>query len=481
MNNSSGDKSVWRRMTVPLASITVLVAGFLIWPVIKDQLPWSQSTAATEHEGDQPHAHDHGHDELPTLHLSDQARRNIGLTDDLIQPVRLTTYRRSLDIPGILVEQPGCAHVNISTPMTGILTRVGATVGEAVVPGALLFEMRLTHEDLVKTQVEFVRTLGELDVELKELERLREASQLGAIAGKSFLEKEYARDRLQALLQAQRESLRLHGLSSRQVDRIAEDRRLLQDLQIVVPKLDGHQHAAELKLSGSETPPITLASHSGDPPTPLVVEELTAHTGQAVQAGATLCTLVQLEQLYVEGLAFEHDSQFIMRALENDWPVEAVMDSGGTSESSLSDLRIEFVASDIDIESRILKFYLPVRNEILRDTTDASGRRYVIWKHRPGQRLTLRVPVEEFEQQIVVPVDAVAIEAAEAYVFRQNGDHFDQVPVHVLHRDRHRIVIANDGSVFPGDVIAMGSAHQIQMAIRNQAGGGIDPHAGHTH
>ena len=37
------------------------------------------------------------------------------------------------------------------------------------------------------------------------------------------------------------------------------------------------------------------------------------------------------------------------------------------------------------------------------------------------------------------------------YVYRQNGDHFDRVPVHVKYRDRDSVVVTNDGAIFPGD------------------------------
>jgi cobalt-zinc-cadmium efflux system membrane fusion protein len=166
----------------------------------------------------------------------------------------------------MMIEQPGCAHITVATPMTGIVTEVATTMGQAVEPGDPLFEMRLTHEDLVRTQVEFVRTLGELDVELKELERLRDISESGAIAGRSFLERQYARDKLQALIQAQRESLRLHGLSEAQVQQITEDRRLLQDLRIVVPPAHQHSDHAELHLSDRETPSTVLVSDSEELP-----------------------------------------------------------------------------------------------------------------------------------------------------------------------------------------------------------------------
>jgi hypothetical protein len=103
------------------------------------------------------------------------------------------------------------------------------------------------------------------------------------------------------------------------------------------------------------------------------------------------------------------------------------------------------------------------------------------WKYRPGQRLQLRVPVEEWEQQFVLPVEALAQEGAEYYVFQENGDHFDRIPVHVKYKDQFSVVISNDGSLFPGDVIARRGAHQMQMHLKNQSGGAVDPHAGHNH
>ena len=48
--------------------------------------------------------------------------------------------------------------------MTGVIRHVHAVSGEAVKPGVLLFEIRLTHEDLVSAQTDFLQTLGELDV-----------------------------------------------------------------------------------------------------------------------------------------------------------------------------------------------------------------------------------------------------------------------------------------------------------------------------
>jgi hypothetical protein len=53
--------------------------------------------------------------------------------------------------------------------------------------------------------------------------------------------------------------------------------------------------------------------------------------------------------------------------------------------------------------------------------------------------------------------------------------------VYVEYRDRNSVVIANDGSVGPGEVVASTGAYQIHLALKNKGGGGIDPHAGHQH
>ena len=53
--------------------------------------------------------------------------------------------------------------------------------------------------------------------------------------------------------------------------------------------------------------------------------------------------------------------------------------------------------------------------------------------------------------------------------------------MHVKYRDQFSVVIDRDGSLFPGDVVAMRSAHQMKMALKNISGGGADPHAGHNH
>jgi multidrug efflux pump subunit AcrA (membrane-fusion protein) len=367
--------------------------------------------------------------------------------------------------------------------MTGVVTHVHAVQGAAVQPGELLFQIRLTHEDLVLAQTEFVKTLGELEVEQREISRLRDVTSSGAVAGKLLLEREYAKDKLEALLQAQQEALRLHGLSDEQVAKIAKERRLLREMKIYAPSSDRHgdeeihftRRFLQAAFQHSESD-----DHSEEHHGPLVLQQLEVHKGQSVDAGETLCVLADYEELFIEGLAFEQDVNQLRRASANEWRVNAVFRQADADTEVLEDLKIAYLANQVDAESRTLRFYVRLPNEITKDRLVGDSR-YVEWNYLPGQRLQLRVPVEEWTDQIVLPVDAVAREGAESFVFQNNGDHFDRVPVHVKYRDQYAVVIDHDGSLKPGDRIAMRGAHQMQMALKNRSGGSVDPHAGHSH
>ncbi len=427
-----------------------------------------------EHEG-----HDHVHSEVESVELSPQAMRNLGLGDDTIQPVKLTTFRRSISVPGLVVGRPGRTQIQVATPMTGVVTHVHAVKGEAVEPGAMLFQIRLTHEEIVQAQTEFIRTLLELEVEKREIARLESVVREGAISGKTLLQRQYAKEKLDALLQAQREALRLHGLSDQQIDHIANRRRLLRELQIMAPSPDEHGHEEELRLSHRHVQPISYSEDGSKTPpvAPLIIEDLDVHKGQSVNAGERLCVLADYDRLYIEGNAFEQDLPALRETVQRKWPIRARFVSGET----VDDLAIAYVPNEVNAASRSLHFYVDLPNTLERDEVNSDGQRFVSWRFRPGQRVQLDVPVEEWVDQIVLPVDALARDGAETFVFQQNGDHFDRVAVHTAYQDQTHVVVANDGSIFPGDKIALRGAHQLQMTLKNKSGGGVDPHAGHNH
>jgi hypothetical protein len=203
---------------------------------------------------------------------------------------------------------------------------------------------------------------------------------------------------------------------------------------------------------------------------------LKVELGQQVQAGQTLCLLANHQGLYIEGRGFRREAPFLEQAAQKGWPVrvEFSEDDSNHWPPLRQEFSIHHLANTVDPASRTFAFYLPLANQSRSYQKD--GKTFLVWRFRPGQRVRLHVPVEEFTDAIVLPAGAVVREGPEAYVFRQNGDLFDRRPVRVLHEDRLNVVLANDGSIFPGLYVAQNAAAALNRVLKAQnAGGGLPP------
>ncbi len=457
----------WKSVVTALVLVLIAAAAAAThqqWlPISLDYLSLGKHPVEGLHN-DEP-SHDHstpahevhhaGHDETNSLELSQTAQKNIGLRT---AKIKLQEFVKTISVPGIVVERTGRSQIDITAPMAGIVTKVFLIEGEALTAGQQLFEIRLTHEELVMAQREFLKSAEELDVVKREVARLESVGE-GIVAGKTMLERKFEQQKIEAALHAQQQGLLLHGLTTDQVQAILKTRTLLQKLTVAAPQ---HEDLSENCKS----------EHS------FHVQKLNVKPGQHVEAGENLCTIADHCELFIEGTAFEQDVESLNRAAAATWDVTAVL--GDETRKTVPGLTIIYLSDQIDPQSRALHFYVRLPNNVIRDsTTDAH--RFIVWQFRPGQRMQLEIPVEKWPDRIVLPIDAVAQDGAETYVFVPNGDHFDRRPVHVEYRDQFWAVIANDGSLFPEDIVAISSAQQMQLALKNKAGSGIDPHAGHNH
>jgi membrane fusion protein, heavy metal efflux system len=424
--------------------------------------------SAHDHAAEKPPVYDHPHDEAATVKLSEAAQKNIGLR---LAKVALGPFERTISVPGVVVERPGWSVVEVTAPMTGVVTSIYPIQGEAVRPGQPLFEVRLTHEDLLQVQTEFLRTVEELDVIGHEVARLEKATADGLIAGKTLLERKYEQQKAEAALRAQRQALMLHGLSQAQVDAIVSTRTLLQSLTIRAPS----GTTVSVPSSADPTKPVASA-HA------LQVQQLKAVQGKHVAAGDTLCTLMDNSVLYIDGMAFEQDIAAVNRAAAAGRTVSAVLGSKSSGdEEMVRGLHILYLDDKVERDSRAFHFFVTLPNHLLRQNETPDGHRFVYWQFKPGQRTQVRIPVEQWTDRIVLPVEAVAQEGAESYVFEQNDGHFDRRSVRVEYRDEQSAVIANDGALTPGKTVIVSGAYLVHTAMKNKAGGGPDPHAGHNH
>ena len=78
-----------------------------------------------------------------------------------------------------------------------------------MVPGQALFEIVLTHEELIRDQAEFLAALQKATVLEEEVGRLRSITE-GIIARKELLQREYELRQLKAELDTSRQVLQLH-------------------------------------------------------------------------------------------------------------------------------------------------------------------------------------------------------------------------------------------------------------------------------
>ncbi|SFI90814.1 efflux RND transporter periplasmic adaptor subunit [Planctomicrobium piriforme] len=436
------------------------------------------------HDHGDEHGHEHGSDPNQLV-LSDQARQNLGLK---VGPVTVGEFWRTIVVPGTIAEQPGHSERRITTAVNGIVTKVYVSPGQTVRPGDPLLDVQTTGELLANAQSSLLKTIQDLELIELELKRIEPLAEQGSIPGTRVLEKKYERQRLETQRLVQVQELLVRGLSADQIKSIMESRVLLRTFTIRVPISGGGEANLEtqqaeldrvLPIVHEEIAPAADA-HAGED-LAYSVEDLSVFPGKLIQPGDELCGLALHTSLRVIGMAFQKEAELINQVIQEQRPVTAIFESQSGTPLIRENLTIQYADNVVDPDSRLLRFYLPLKNEVIRDVRNAEGITFRAWRFKPGQRVQLRLPAEHWTDKIVLPIEAVVKEGAETYVFRENGKLFERVPVSVVYEDSRSAVLANDGSVFEGDFVAMNEAYQLNLALRKAQGGGVDLHAGHNH
>ncbi len=409
------------------------------------------------------------------VRVSPEARKNLGLASKSLQPI---TYYRKIDIPGVITDRPGISDRGVVAPVTGIVTQIHAYPGNTVAPDAPLFSLRLVSDSLHTSQLELFKATKEIEIAEQQKQRLAGLAQAGGIAGSRMIEIDNQIQRMDVNVQAYRQDLLARGLPRDRIDAAAQGAFVTE----IVVRAPGEQalKVAEIALTAAvEGEPARL-------PFSFELQVLKVELGQQVEAGQVLCSLADHRALLIEGRGFKKDMSNIQQAAKERFPIEVMFEvSEGADWPPLPEqLRIEHVANLIDTASRTFAFYLPLDNQWQAYTQE--GRERLIWRFRPGDRVRLFVAVEKIDNVFVLPQAALVREGPEAFVFRQNGDLFDRIAVHVLHEDSTSVVIPNDGKLRKGSFIAQNAAASLNRVLKAQLASGqptnIHVHAdGTTH
>jgi biotin carboxyl carrier protein len=446
---------MYRRIGQVLLYIAVLGAfaggawGLYQWSHRHDADAAAQSSAASKSKtaADQP------------VKLTTQAQKNLGLKSE---PIQLTTYPKTIDIPGVIVDRPGVSDRGVATPVTGVVTKIFHYPGEIVEPDAPLFNVRLVSESLHASQLELFKATRETEIAQTQLKRLGDAVQSGAIPRSKVIEIENQIERLEVTVQAYQQDLQTRGLPEERIAAVARG-EFVTEIRVHAP--------GEPALEASEAS-LTASDEPARPPFTFEIHSLDVELGEQVETGEVLCHLADHRTLLIEGRGFKEDMPLIQKAANNNWSVEVefeVVDAGDWPPLPAR-LKIEHVANTIDVESRTFAFYLPLENQW--QTYQGEGKPRLAWRFRPGDRVHLHVTVDEYQKVFVMPREGVVREGPEAFVFRQSGEFFTRRPVHILYEDRRHVVVANDGSLRPGYVIAQNSAAPLSRVGKAQAASG---------
>ena len=424
-------------------------------------LPWllGSRTPAKSNDAPQPPVAD-----AKFLKISAEARRNLGL---VVKPVALKTYWRTIQVPGSVVDRPGRSDRGVTSPAVGAVAEIHRYPGDTVRPGDRLFTLKIFSEYLQNTQSELFKAARETELIQEQKTRLEAAAKSGAVPEARVIELNNQLRRQTASIQSYRQDLLTRGVSPEQLERIAEG-QFISTIDVVAPP--------RLKPAITATPANAESSGPvaiGDTGFGYEVQELKIELGEQVQAGQVLCLLANHNELYIEGHAFKQEAPFLERAAQNAWPidVEFAEDDRSHWPTLEQTFRIRHLANSVDTVSRTFNFFIPLTN--MSRTYEEDGQTFIVWRFRPGQRARLNVPVEEYEDVIVLPTASIVREGPEAYVFRQNGDLFDRRTVQILHQDRQNVVIAKGGEVKPGMYIAHNAAASLNRVLKAQASAGI--------
>ncbi|UUO07176.1 HlyD family efflux transporter periplasmic adaptor subunit [Blastopirellula sp. J2-11] len=399
--------------------------------------------------------------------LSKQAQQNLGLTS---KPLRPTSYWKTINVPGMIVDRPGISDRGVVAPVTAIVTAIHHYAGDTVETGDVLFTLRLVGESFQTSQTELFKAIKDREIAQEHIDRLDVLAKAGGVAGVRIIDLKNEMRRLDVTINAYRQDLQIRGLTQAQINAVAGG-ELISDVVILVPAVTS-----------------TVDSPDTATPEPGVVERLPffevqdvgVQLGQQVQAGEMLCTLSHHQSLFIEGHAFRRELPLLQKAAEAALPItlELTEDAQADWDSPLPTTTIHHISNTLDAQNRTASFYLTLENQYRSYQRD--GKHLFIWRFRPGQRVRLRINTEQLKNVFVLPADAVVQEGAESYVFRHNGDLFERRPVRVVQQTQDEVVIANDGSVPTGIYVAQSGAVQLNRALKSASGSapaGVHVHA----
>jgi cobalt-zinc-cadmium efflux system membrane fusion protein len=405
--------------------------------------------------------------ELKILELGEKARKNLRL---VVKAVRPTDYWRTIAIPGVVAERPGVSDRGVTSPAVGVVSEIHVFPGDTVKSGQRLVTLRLFSEYLQATQTQLFRASQEAKIVQQQIDRLADIANAGAVSGSRLIELRNDLQRQQTLIRAAKQELLNRGLTPEHIASVTEG-TFVSTIDVAAPP----PRNDDTFIEGLVQLDLQNAEHKNGDEIAYEVHSLGVELGQTVQAGDLLASLANHQSLFVIGHAFKREAGLLEQAAQRKTPleIEFAEDSSELWPTIDQPFQIRHLSNTLDTATRTLDFFVPLNNQ--SRAYEKEGKTFLVWRFRPGQRTRIEIPVEKIADVYVLPADAVVREGADVYVYRQNGDLFNQIAVQILHEDRTHVVLANDRSITPGTFLAQNSAASLRRVLKAQSASGQQP------
>lgn len=421
--------------------------------------PAGSSTATAKESSSKP--------ESQILELGEKARRNLNL---VVKEVRPTDYWRTITIPGVVADRPGVSDRGVTSPAVGVVSEIHVFPGDTVRPGQRLVTLRLFSEYLQATQTQLFTASQEARIVQQQIDRLADVANAGAVSGARLIEMQNDLQRQQTLIQAAKQELLNRGLTPEHIAAVTAG-TFISTIDVAAPP----SRKDDTVLQGTMQPKLQNAEYKNDVEIAYEVHSLGVELGQTVQAGDLLASLANHQSLFVIGHAFKREAGLLEQAAQRKTPLQIGFAEDSTERWPTIDqqFQIRHLSNTLDSATSTFDFFVPLINQSRAYEKDAKT--FLVWRFRPGQRTRIEIPVEKIADVYVLPAEAIVREGADVYVYRQNGDLFNQIAVQILHEDRTQVVLANDRSITPGTFLAQNSAASLRRVLKAQSASGQQP------
>ncbi len=310
--------------------------------------------------------------------------------------------------PAQVVVPPNAEQI-ISSPVAGLVSQLLVQQNQTVRAGAPL--VRIVSPELGQLQLHLLRASARATMARQTAQREQRLFDEGIIPQRRVQEAQANLSEGEAALQHAKAALRLSGMPAAAIDRIA--------------------------ASGNLQDSVTLAStHAG------IVTEIAVKTGQRVDSASPLLRVAQTATLWLDIQVPVTESA--------QWPPGTKVKVQGRDMAA----RVASASSTVSASSQTV---------VLRAVIEGKGGQV-----RPGEFLTVELPVGATTDSWDLPLSAVAHDGNQAYVFVRTPDGFEARPVKVAASAGQRVRV--QGALKAGEQVAVSGVVALKGAWLDDKG-----------